>query len=169
MGQGSSEPQRNLSPLALRLCDALETIANDTPQLAFISAAMRKQMSRSPIGDDEIMASLVWVQEMLHAIIVGPTVTAPPSVNDWPMALPLTPEEIAVLDSLSDARELSSATYDAFLAGPNGDDVIEGTQERQDYYNDAPLPPVAPADTEPMDDLAAGWKNLVDDDGGTSV
>lgn len=60
-----------LTPLATRLCDALETLATSSPQLAFVSSAMRKQMARSPIGDEEILSSLAWVQEMIQAVIVG--------------------------------------------------------------------------------------------------
>jgi len=33
--------------------------------------AVRKQLTRNPVSDDEISASLVWVQEMIHSILVG--------------------------------------------------------------------------------------------------
>lgn len=61
-----------LTPLASRLCDALESIGNTVPQAAMVTMAVRKTLVRSPISDDEIAGSLLWVQEMIHSILVGP-------------------------------------------------------------------------------------------------
>lgn len=36
-----------------------------------MASALRKQMARSPIPDSEILSSLVWVSEMINAIITG--------------------------------------------------------------------------------------------------
>ena len=62
----------SLTPLASRLCDALESIGDTVPQAAMVTLAVRKQLTRNPVADDEIASSLVWVQEMIHSILVGP-------------------------------------------------------------------------------------------------
>src|ERR1035437_3874522 len=111
MGLGSSQDPSTvlpLSPLATRLCDALESIAEDIPQVGMVSIALRKQMARNPIPDEDILTQLVWVQEMVHAIIVGPSLAG---TDEQPETdYKLTDADIAILNTLS---------------GPHGDDVIE--------------------------------------------
>src|ERR1035437_10239175 len=80
MGLGTSPDPSTLSPLtplATRLCDALESIAQDIPQVGMVSVALRKQMARNPIPDEDILTQLAWVQEMVHAIIIGPSLDGP--------------------------------------------------------------------------------------------
>jgi hypothetical protein len=37
-----------------------------------VSMALRKQMGRAQVPDEDILSQLVWLQEMVHAVIVGP-------------------------------------------------------------------------------------------------
>jgi hypothetical protein len=60
-----------LTPLACRLCDALESIADTVPQAGMFTLAVRKQLVRNPVADEEITTSLVWIQEMIHTILTG--------------------------------------------------------------------------------------------------
>ena len=75
-----------------------------------VSLALRKQMARAPIPDEDILSQLVWVQEMVHAIIVGPMSAG-------------TEEQPETDYDLSDADMAILNT----LGGPHGDDVIEAT------------------------------------------
>jgi hypothetical protein len=101
-----------LTPLALRLCDALETIAEQTPQLSFVSSAMRKQMARSPIPDDEIVTSLLWVQEMIKSIIFGPSPGLAPHLSmpatfdnpEWTDNMDFSESDIAILEELNNGE-----------------------------------------------------------------
>jgi hypothetical protein len=73
-----------------------------------VSIALRKQMARNPIPDEDILTQLVWVQEMVHAIIVGP---AHAGTEEQPETdYTLSDADIAILNT---------------LGGPHGDDVIE--------------------------------------------
>jgi hypothetical protein len=82
-------------------------------------------MARSPIADEEIISSLVWVSEMINAIITGPGGTPMP---DMPEGL-----------SVSDLRILE-------MMG-KGEDVITGTDETATpYYEETPLPETTPED-----------------------
>lgn len=58
-----------LTPLAVRLCEALDTIGETMPQIAMVSLAVRKQMGKNPIPDVEIAASLMWVETMISGIL----------------------------------------------------------------------------------------------------
>ena len=87
---------------------------------------MRKQMARQPIEDADIINNLVWVQEMINAIIVGPKEGTPeivPPLPDsmFPDGVPLSDEEQRVLDALNDARaEIMPTFTDAPLADDGG-------------------------------------------------
>jgi hypothetical protein len=109
----------------MRLCDALETIAEQSPQLVFVASAMRKQMARSPIGDEEIISSLVWVSEMINAIITGPGGNPMPEMPEG-----LTDTDLRILDLMG-----------------KGEDLITGTDETATpYYQETPLPEITPED-----------------------
>jgi hypothetical protein len=72
-------------------------------------------MARSPIADEEIIASLVWVSEMINAIIVGPS-----EVPMSPMPGTLSDSDLRILEIMG-----------------NGEDLISPAP----YYEDTPLPP----------------------------
>jgi hypothetical protein len=93
MGQPDPSNLLPLTPLATRLCDGLESI-EDFPQIAMVAAALRKQMHRKPVPDSEILEQLVWVQEMIHAIIVGPEETG------------LSEGDLSILDTLGNGEDL---------------------------------------------------------------
>jgi hypothetical protein len=41
------------------------------PQAGMFTLAVRKQLTRNPLPDEEIITSLVWIQEMIHTILTG--------------------------------------------------------------------------------------------------
>jgi hypothetical protein len=43
-----------------------------------VSMALRKQMARAQVPDEDILSQLVWLQEMVHAVIIGPAVIVGP-------------------------------------------------------------------------------------------
>lgn len=71
MGLANKTPTDHLplTPLATRLCDALDAIGETMPQIAMVALAVRKQMAKSPIPDVEIAASLMWVETMIGGIL----------------------------------------------------------------------------------------------------
>jgi hypothetical protein len=71
-----------LTPLASRLCDALESIGDTVPQAAMVVMAVRKSMLKNPVSDDEISAALMWVEEMIRSILVGPELYADGEMED---------------------------------------------------------------------------------------
>jgi hypothetical protein len=63
--------------------------------------ALRKQMGRAQVPDEDILSQLVWLQEMVHAVIVGP---------GGEMALPedytLSEKDIHILEVLGRGEDL---------------------------------------------------------------
>jgi hypothetical protein len=77
---------------------------------------MRKQMARSPIPDDEIVTSLLWVQEMIKSIIFGPSPGLAPHLSmpqtfgnpEWisdPDDVEFSESDIAILERLNNGDD----------------------------------------------------------------
>jgi hypothetical protein len=106
MGLGQADPSNLsvLTPLATRLCDAIESVAGTIPQLAMISLTLRKQMARNQVPDSDIMEQLVWLQEMIHQVITGPD--EKPETDDTPIDYVLTPSDERILELLGGGEDL---------------------------------------------------------------
>jgi hypothetical protein len=58
-------------------------------------------MARSPIADEEIISSLVWVSEMINAIITGPA-----EMPTLPESLTLSESDLRILEVMGNGEDL---------------------------------------------------------------
>ena len=94
MGQLEPSSLLPLTPLATRLCDAIESLAEENPQFSMVAMGMRRMMTKNAVPDSDILEQLVWVQEMIHAVIVGPQETG------------LSEGDLSILDTLGNGEDL---------------------------------------------------------------
>ena len=77
-GQTSTDGGSNslsLSPLQNRLCEGIASLSQGVglpPQAQVMIGGMVKHLRRSPIPDEQITASLTWLQQLLANILLEP-------------------------------------------------------------------------------------------------
>lgn len=71
----SSGNRSNLTPLAARLCEALDHVASTDQRLAVIVKAFARHLRKNPVPDDAILAALDWIEAMAQGVRTGQPVT----------------------------------------------------------------------------------------------
>lgn len=97
----SSGNRSNLTPLAARLCEALDHVASTDQRLAVIVKAFARHLRKNPVPDDAILAALDWIEAMAQGVRTGSVIPLPDSDSDTDD--PAIPSETGELDELADA------------------------------------------------------------------
>lgn len=78
----SSGNRSNLTPLAARLCEALDHVASTDQRLAVIVKAFARHLRKNPVPDDAILAALDWIEAMAQGVRTGSVIPLPDSDSD---------------------------------------------------------------------------------------
>lgn len=81
-----------------RLCDALTTVGNDAdPKLGMLAAHFVKSLRKNPPADEQIVATLTWLESVLTQILTGdapaedtpesPVIDTDTRAVEWPAEL----------------------------------------------------------------------------------
>jgi hypothetical protein len=69
-----------------------------------VSGTLRKQMGRNPVPDEDILAQLNWVLNMVQAVIDGPE--EKPETDTTPIEYTLSDTDVRILEMLGNGEDL---------------------------------------------------------------